>query len=195
MDRHADRALEVLAATPRRRTTARTATVARSGDAGRASAPSPGIRSRTWLIPCRCRRRSLRHPRRVWALVADLTQMGEWSPENEGVEWLGGATGPGGRRDVQGVEPPRLEAPGRPTGAITEATAEPDARVPRSTSGPLQGRRVALRARADRIGVPVTESMDRPARRGREAARQARHGRRRPRRRTTARRWRRRSRD
>jgi len=31
---------------------------------------------------------------RVWALVADVTRMGEWSPENEGGTWLGGATGP-----------------------------------------------------------------------------------------------------
>jgi uncharacterized protein YndB with AHSA1/START domain len=30
----------------------------------------------------------------VWAMVADLTRMGEWSPENEGVTWLGGAAGP-----------------------------------------------------------------------------------------------------
>jgi uncharacterized protein YndB with AHSA1/START domain len=30
----------------------------------------------------------------VWAMVADLTRMGEWSPENEGVTWSGGAAGP-----------------------------------------------------------------------------------------------------
>ena len=29
---------------------------------------------------------------RVWAMVADVTRMGEWSPENEGATWLGGAT-------------------------------------------------------------------------------------------------------
>jgi uncharacterized protein YndB with AHSA1/START domain len=29
----------------------------------------------------------------VWAMVADVTRMGEWSPENEGGEWLRGATG------------------------------------------------------------------------------------------------------
>jgi uncharacterized protein YndB with AHSA1/START domain len=33
-------------------------------------------------------------PETVWGLVADLTQMGRWSPENEGVEWLKGAAGP-----------------------------------------------------------------------------------------------------
>jgi uncharacterized protein YndB with AHSA1/START domain len=30
----------------------------------------------------------------VWAMVSDVTRMGEWSPENEGAEWMGGATGP-----------------------------------------------------------------------------------------------------
>ena len=27
-------------------------------------------------------------------MVSDVTRMGEWSPENVGCEWLGGATGP-----------------------------------------------------------------------------------------------------
>src|SRR3954468_6506548 len=29
---------------------------------------------------------------RVWEMVSDLPRMGEWSPENEGGEWIGGAT-------------------------------------------------------------------------------------------------------
>ncbi|HEX9682949.1 MAG TPA: SRPBCC family protein [Acidimicrobiales bacterium] len=29
---------------------------------------------------------------RVWELVADVTRMGEWSPETTGCRWLGGAT-------------------------------------------------------------------------------------------------------
>jgi uncharacterized protein YndB with AHSA1/START domain len=38
-------------------------------------------------------------PEKVYAMVADLTRMGEWSPENTGATWLGGATGaaPGAR--------------------------------------------------------------------------------------------------
>jgi uncharacterized protein YndB with AHSA1/START domain len=28
----------------------------------------------------------------VWVMVSDVTRMGEWSPENEGGSWLGGAT-------------------------------------------------------------------------------------------------------
>ena len=31
---------------------------------------------------------------RVWDLVSDLPRMGEFSPENEGGRWQGGATGP-----------------------------------------------------------------------------------------------------
>lgn len=31
---------------------------------------------------------------RVWALIADVTRMGEWSPETTGCKWIRGATGP-----------------------------------------------------------------------------------------------------
>lgn len=31
---------------------------------------------------------------KVWALVADVTRMGEWSPETLSAEWIDGATGP-----------------------------------------------------------------------------------------------------
>jgi ligand-binding SRPBCC domain-containing protein len=31
---------------------------------------------------------------KVWSLVSDLPRMGEWSPENTGGRWVGGATGP-----------------------------------------------------------------------------------------------------
>jgi uncharacterized protein YndB with AHSA1/START domain len=30
----------------------------------------------------------------VWAMVSDVTRMGEWSPENERATWIKGATGP-----------------------------------------------------------------------------------------------------
>jgi uncharacterized protein YndB with AHSA1/START domain len=30
----------------------------------------------------------------VWAMVSDVTRMGEWSPENVGATWLRGATAP-----------------------------------------------------------------------------------------------------
>jgi uncharacterized protein YndB with AHSA1/START domain len=30
----------------------------------------------------------------VYALISDVTRMGEWSPETHACEWIGGATGP-----------------------------------------------------------------------------------------------------
>lgn len=33
-------------------------------------------------------------PAEAWVLVADVTRMGEWSPETTGARWLGGADGP-----------------------------------------------------------------------------------------------------
>jgi uncharacterized protein YndB with AHSA1/START domain len=39
----------------------------------------------------------------VWAMVSDITRMGEWSPENEGARWTGGATGPRPGAGFRGV--------------------------------------------------------------------------------------------
>jgi len=33
-------------------------------------------------------------PEKVWGLVADVTRMGQWSPETRSAEWVDGATGP-----------------------------------------------------------------------------------------------------
>ena len=33
-------------------------------------------------------------PERIWDMVSDLPRMGEWSPENQGGEWMKGATAP-----------------------------------------------------------------------------------------------------
>lgn len=33
-------------------------------------------------------------PATLYAMVSDVTRMGDWSPENIGCEWVGGATGP-----------------------------------------------------------------------------------------------------
>lgn len=33
-------------------------------------------------------------PERVWELVAEVTRMGEWSPETAACEWVDGSTGP-----------------------------------------------------------------------------------------------------
>jgi uncharacterized protein YndB with AHSA1/START domain len=39
----------------------------------------------------------------VWAMVADVTRMHEWSPENESAVWLQGATGPAPGARFRGV--------------------------------------------------------------------------------------------
>ena len=33
-------------------------------------------------------------PERLYGMVSDLSRMGEWSPENQGGKWIGGASGP-----------------------------------------------------------------------------------------------------
>jgi uncharacterized protein YndB with AHSA1/START domain len=33
-------------------------------------------------------------PEEVWSLITDLPAMGRWSPENDGGDWIRGATGP-----------------------------------------------------------------------------------------------------
>lgn len=33
-------------------------------------------------------------PEEVWSLITDLPSMGRWSPENDGGDWIRGATGP-----------------------------------------------------------------------------------------------------
>jgi len=33
-------------------------------------------------------------PEAAWKLIADITRMGEWSPETTSAEWAGGSNGP-----------------------------------------------------------------------------------------------------
>lgn len=39
-------------------------------------------------------RRMAASPERVWALIADVTRMGEWSPETTKCRWIGKVNGP-----------------------------------------------------------------------------------------------------
>ena len=41
----------------------------------------------------------------VWAMIADVTRMGEWSPENRGGHVVAGRHGPDARRHLSGSEP------------------------------------------------------------------------------------------
>lgn len=74
---------------------------------------------------------------RLWAMVSDLTRMGEWSPENQGGEWLDGAEGPapGARfkgRNRRGKSKwsttceVTVAEPGRRFEFVTGGTANPD---------------------------------------------------------------------
>lgn len=42
-------------------------------------------------------------PRVIWSMVTDLPRMGEFSPENVGGAWVGGATGPAVGAEFRGV--------------------------------------------------------------------------------------------
>jgi uncharacterized protein YndB with AHSA1/START domain len=42
-------------------------------------------------------------PDQVWAMVSDVTRMGEWSPETESAAWHGNATGPAPGAKFRGV--------------------------------------------------------------------------------------------
>ena len=43
-----------------------------------------------------------REPAEVFAAIADVTRMGEWSPECVGARWVGGATGPAVGAEFEG---------------------------------------------------------------------------------------------
>ncbi len=76
---------------------------------------------------------------RVWTMVSDLTRMGEWSPENEGARWLGGASGPSVGAQFRGVNRNGKKR-WNTTGRVVDV--EP-------------GRRFAFRISA--VGLPVAE--------------------------------------
>ena len=58
-------------------------------------------------------------PEVVYDLVSDLPRMGEWSPENQGGEWLDGAKGPAVGARFRGRN--RRKLPWTTTSVVTEA--------------------------------------------------------------------------
>lgn len=58
---------------------------------------------------------------KVWTLVSDLPRMGEWSPENTGGRWVGGATGPATGAKFRGTNAKGLRR-WSTTCTITDAT-------------------------------------------------------------------------
>src|SRR5260370_1400696 len=57
-------------------------------------------------------------PGAVWALLANLEQMGEWSPDAYHVPWLGGAGSPAPDQDPRGKRPGGSRSPMKRSGAV-----------------------------------------------------------------------------
>jgi uncharacterized protein YndB with AHSA1/START domain len=58
------------------------------------AAPVPSVTIRVMTEQVSVTRQIGASAEQVWAMVSDVTRMGQWSPENEGATWLGAATGP-----------------------------------------------------------------------------------------------------
>ena len=97
-------------------------------------------------------------PERVYELVSDLPRMGEWSPENTGGRWVGGASGPSVGARFKGTN----KNNGRrwsTTVTVVEATPG-DAFVFDVSFGPFAVARWSYRIAPSDGGCDVTERWD-----------------------------------
>jgi uncharacterized protein YndB with AHSA1/START domain len=95
-------------------------------------------------------------PEMVWAMVSDVTRMGEWSPENEGATWLGGADAPVCGAKFRGVNRYGSKQ-WKTVGTVTEA--EPGRRFAfRVVAGPFQVSEWAYTFEPSARGCRVTET-------------------------------------
>jgi hypothetical protein len=95
-------------------------------------------------------------PHAVYDLVSDLPRMGEWSPENTGGRWLGGATGPAKGARFRGTNR-RTWRRWSTTATVTDAT--PGERFGFTVSyGPVAISHWAYALQAQDGGCAVTES-------------------------------------
>ena len=96
----------------------------------------------------------------VWALVSDVTRIGEFSPETFEARWRRGSTGPGGRGQVQGAREAQRRRPDVLVGLPGHRVrAERAVRV-RGRGGRADGRPVnrwGYRLAPDADGTVVTE--------------------------------------
>jgi uncharacterized protein YndB with AHSA1/START domain len=102
-------------------------------------------------------------PVKVYGLVTDLPRMGEWSPENTGGRWIGGATGPAVGARFRGHNK-RGVLRWRTTVEVTDAT--PGKRFAFDVAyGPVAISHWAYSFEPDGSGCRVTETWDerRPA--------------------------------
>lgn len=97
-------------------------------------------------------------PAQLWAMITDVTRVGEWSPEAERAEWLDGATGPAVGARFKGYNR-RGKAKWSTVCEVIEA--EPGRVFAFAVGKPGKPEtvwRYRLEARAD--GVEVTESFE-----------------------------------
>lgn len=93
---------------------------------------------------------------KVFDLVADMPRMGEWSPENTGGTWQGGATGPSVGAKFKGTN-----AAGKHRWSTTVTVVEcerPSRFAFEVTSGPVKVARWAYAIAPTAEGCEVTES-------------------------------------
>ena len=97
-------------------------------------------------------------PQVVYDLVSDLPRMGEWSPENTGGKWLGGATAPAPGVRFRGSNKAGLR---RWSTSVTVVEASPGkAFVFDVTVGPLKVARWAYHLTPSGDGCDVTETWE-----------------------------------
>jgi uncharacterized protein YndB with AHSA1/START domain len=94
----------------------------------------------------------------VWAMVSDVTRMGEWSPEAKGATWLGDASGPSVGARFRGRNQ-RGWRRWSTTGEVVEA--EPGRAFAFDVhAGPLRVARWAYRLEPNGGGCRVTETWE-----------------------------------
>jgi hypothetical protein len=97
-------------------------------------------------------------PQVVYDLVSDLPRMGEWSPENTGGRWLGGATGPAPGVRFRGSNRDGIR---RWSTTVTVAEATPGKAFVFDVSvGPWKVARWAYHLAPSEGGCDVTESWE-----------------------------------
>jgi hypothetical protein len=93
----------------------------------------------------------------VFALVSDLTRMGEWSPENSGGKWVKGSTGPGLGAVFRGNNRNGMR---RWSTTVTVTAFDPGTRFEIAvTSGPLEVANWCYDFEDTESGCRVTESF------------------------------------
>lgn len=97
-------------------------------------------------------------PETVYGMVTDLPRMAEWSPENTGGEWIGGATGAAVGARFRGTNRNGKRS-WKTTVTVVDATA-PTSFAFEITVGPLRAARWSYRISPASGGCDVTEQWD-----------------------------------